>query len=376
MTEHPHTLPPQGSAAPSVGRDGDDPAPLRTLEVQSRCLAAAALARGIPLSVVRAARSPSHPVRQWLRLAIGDRVYAYRVGMLLRAPDGAPWRHVNGAAAAITTNKARTKAILAAAGVPVPAGAVFDAGDLSGALAHAAAAGCAQCVKPNNGMKGIMVFPGLTDAAAVRTAFERAGSRFARILVEDSVEGEVIRFFLAGARAVAVSLNRPANVTGDGAATIARLIEAKNRERAVRALPDHLPIIVDDDLLGHLAGQGLSLASVPAAGMRVLLRATSNGATGADSIACPGDTHPSYAAVAETACRAIPGLVVAAVDMVVADRGRPAAPDNHRVLEINSSPGVVLYHYPWEGEAQDVSGAILDHLIALPPCPTDTTGRP
>lgn len=348
----------------------DLPPAIRAMDIQSQCVARAAIARGVPVSVVHGFRAAARPVRRaWLRLEIGAQAYVYRRGVLLRARpaaepvDGPLGRHINGPAAFVTKDKVVTKTVLAAAGVAVPAGAAFDASEPALAQLYFEALGRPACVKPKDGMKGFMVFPGLRGTAAFRQAFERAGAHFPRIIVEESVTGEVIRYFYVAPRAVAVTLNRPASVLGDGAGSIARLIAAKNRERVRRALPDHLPIAIDDDLRSHLAGQGLSLDSVPAAGERVLLRAVSNGASSADSIACADSTHPSYAAVAEAACRAIPGLVVAAVDMMAADRRRPAAPGNHWVLEVNSSPGVVLYHYPWEGESQDVSGAIVDRLI-------------
>jgi hypothetical protein len=78
-------------------------------------------------------------------------------------------------------------------------------------------------------------------------------------------------------------------------------------------------------------------------------------------VACADSTHPSYAAVAEAACRAIPGLVLAGVDMVIGDRGRPAAPGNHWVVGIDGAPVIHAFHYLCVG--QDAGGAILRFLL-------------
>ena len=121
--------------------------------------------------------------------------------------------------------------------------------------------------------------------------------------------------------------------------------------------------MLDEDLLAFLAGEGRAPDEVPAPDERVPLSATSNGATGADSIECADTTHPSYAALVERACAVFPDLAISAADVMVRDRTVPATPDNHAILELNGSPGVLPYHFPWRGRPQDVSGAILDYLI-------------
>jgi D-alanine-D-alanine ligase-like ATP-grasp enzyme len=161
---------------------------------------------------------------------------------------------------------------------------------------------------------------------------------------------------------VAVKISLPANVVGNGASTIETLIAVKNREREIRAVPGHHPIVIDAGLRATLQAARLSLAFVPAAGRRVLLRRVSNGAVGADSIECAEAIHASYAGQVEAACAAIPGIRICAIDMVILDRQAPATPRNHWILELNSSPGLLPYHYPWQGRPQDIGGAILRHL--------------
>ena len=52
-----------------------------------------------------------------------------------------------------------------------------------------------------------------------------------------------------------------------------------------------------------------------------------------------------------------------AVDMMMADPTQPAEPGNHWVLELNGAPGLTSFYYPWEGEPQDVAGALIERLM-------------
>jgi D-alanine-D-alanine ligase-like ATP-grasp enzyme len=347
-----------------VGTSDDPIASAGALDPHALCLRDAAERAGIATEARLVARPGRHPA-PWLVLRVGGGSWHFRAGVLLRGTVDGPPRHINGRAANVTIDKLATKHVLAAAGIAVPRGRVFASDGGYGALAYAAGLGLPVCVKPNRGRKGILAFPGCAGFDRVARAFERVAARRDEILVEESVAGEVVRFFYVRPRVVALKISRPANVVGDGVRTIEALIAAKNLERERRALPGHNPIVIDRDLRAHLAARDLSLSSVPAAGERMLLRTVSNGAAGADSIECADSTHPSYARQAERACEALPGIRISAVDMIVADRSVPAAAGNHWVLELNSSPGLLPYHHPWEGAPQDVAGAILRHLADL-----------
>lgn len=333
------------------------------LDDHAVCLREAAARLGIPTEARILAR-PDEAAAMWLLLRLGRATWYFRTGVIRRdaKPPGLPGLHINGRAAAVTTDKMATKRVLSAAGIAVPRGRTFGPAEVYGAIAYAAGLGQAVCVKPNRGRKGILAFPGQRGADAVAAAFERVALRYGEILVEESVTGEVVRFFYVRPASVAVKISRPPNVVGDGFLTIAQLIIVKNLERQARALPGHNPILVDDDLERTIAASGLSLSSIPAAGRRVMLLAISNGAAGADSIECADAIDPSYARQVEAACAAIPGIRVCAIDMMIRDRRTPAAPGNHWVLELNSSPGLLPYHHPWEGRPQDVAGAVLAHL--------------
>lgn len=335
-------------------------------DFHSICLRAAAKRRGIAASYedVPPGRDSLFPSR-WLKLPVNGRVFYFARGALMIGgadPWGRLGRHVNEDANLLIRDKHRAKDFLRARGFSVPAGTVFRRADLASALRAFDGFGGPVCVKPNQGQKGEFVFTGIRDRERYEDAVRQVAARHPKILVEESVGGQLIRFFFVRPRVIAAKLSRPASVVGDGVSDVARLIAAKNARRAQRAVPGHVAITIDDGLVDFLAMQGRGLTDVPPASERVFLRGTSNGALGADSIACGSTVHPSYAATIAAACNAVDGLNLTAVDVVIADPAVPARPGNHWILEMNRNPGLTPYHFPWRGEGQDVSGAILDFL--------------
>lgn len=327
------------------------------------CLLQAARTRGIEACFVKARRKADKPLRSWLNLKLTKTEFLYRMGVLLHyLPDGS-LVHINGLASQITTRKSLTKSFLQTVGVSSPSGFCWQRDEI--ALAEAWFGSWQQpvCLKPEQGKKGTLVFPYIDRLSHFRTVFDIIGQYYPEIIVEESFPGQVYRYFYVHPHAVAVKLSRPASVKGNGVSSLESLIAAKNQIRLERQVPGHKLIKVDAHLYAYLGRQGKDLNYVPPAGERCYLQAVSNGATGADSIACA--PHESYAQRIEKACQSIPGLRIAAIDTMLRRPHEAANPTNYRVLEINSSPGVLPYHYPWEGPPQDVSGAILDLLTQL-----------
>lgn len=305
-----------------------------------------------------------------LRVAIGDTVFGYSGGVLRRMDPGAPngrGRHINGRGFQTAQSKQATREALAACGCAVPEGRGFAPDAVAAALAYAADLGGPVCVKPDRGQRGVNVAPGLTEPDDIARAFQRAaaGPGGEAVVVERSLTGDLIRFFYVAPRVVGIKLSRPASVVGDGFSSIAALIADKNRERARRRCLGHRDLVADDDVLAWLARAGRDLASVPGPGERVFLRGVSNAAAGGDTIACPERVHPSYAIRVAEVCAALDPLRLAALDTLIADPGRPLSPETFAVLEVNNSPDVLSYLYPWEGPRQDVVGPILDLMERL-----------
>ncbi len=335
-------------------------------DINSGCLFNAASVRGVPTERVLFSPRSSMAPRQWLEVRIGRRRYMYRNAVMYfsRGPFGWRVRHVNRKAPSITGSKHKTGLALQTAGIPIPQGRIFARDEIDAALAYFRSLGREACVKPDRGLRGEAIVPRIGEAAQFRTAFLRAAEKYERIVVEESVAGEVIRYMVVGAKVVAVRLDRPASVVGDGVSTIAELVASRNVETRLANLPIWIEIPLDGETERVLSLDGLSMASRLPEGERAFLRATSNIPTGADGIGNPEGVHPSYAQSVLKAVAAIPDLALTAVDVMVADYRQPATPENHWFLDLNSAPGIANFHFPREGEPSDVAGYIMDWLLA------------
>lgn len=353
-----------GADRVKVFLDGD---PLATYFVEiadlhAACLIRAARSRGIPDSVFSRFADPAGQV--WLRLSLADKTAYFSLGRLYVGPPAAELahcRHINGSLTTVIDNKQASKTLFAILGFPVSEGRRFEAEEEEEAIAYCHGLGAPLCIKPNGRGRGIDVFPNLTEESHWRRAFRTVAAHSRSILVERHWTGAAIRFHFISPRVVGVRQDLPANVDGDGVSTIEQLIRTKNVEKTRRT--GHAPIDIDPDLLFHLERQGLSLTHIPERGMRLFLRSVSNGYRGSDGLNCREFLHPSYIEAMERLCNGLAGLRVTAVDTKILDPRVPAAADNYVVLEANSSPGMIPFHFPWVGEPQDVAGALVEGLL-------------
>lgn len=333
------------------------------------CLMLAATRLGLRWDMVpsphRYKRRPPPP--PWLRVYIGTERFWMRRQEILRQRDlDGPTALLNGAELhRIVDDKQLTKDLLAAAGVPSPAGRVFHRDQATDALLYAADQPFELCVKPNQGRQGDLVFPGLRTAHDVASAIAAVIRDYDDVLIERSMPGQVWRFIYVDGQIVGVKMSRPASVLGDGHSTVAQLIDAHRAERQRRQVVGHHDLRVGHAAEFMLARQGMTYDSAPEAGLRVYLHPASNGAMGADSISMPGLLHETYLQSALRGFKAIPGLLAGSIDMMVGDPTVPATADNHAVLEVNGRPGLLPYHYPWEGPPQDVTTPIVHLMMRL-----------
>jgi cyanophycin synthetase len=120
-------------------------------------------------------------------------------------------------------------------------------------------------------------------------------------------------------------------------------------------------IKLDPVSLAVLAEQGHTPESVPAAGVRVLIRRNGNLSTGGTATDVTDQVHPDVAARAVDAARVI-GLDIAGVDMVVTDISRPLEEQRGAVVEVNAGPGLRMHLEPSAGKPRPVGQAIIDML--------------
>jgi cyanophycin synthetase len=224
--------------------------------------------------LARAARKRGIPVRRLSDVSLLQLGY----GCHRRLIWAASTEQTSAIGVDIARDKAVTKQLLTAAGIPVPEGTIAQSEEE--AVDAFEYLGPPVVVKPVSGHHGQNVFVAST-AEETAAAFRAAGGGGGLVLVESYVSGCDYRVLVVGRRVVAAEL-APARVTGDGVHAIAELVAQVNADPR-RGIGHDRPltrIVLDDVALAHLAGQGLAPASVPALGQVVALRRNANLSTG------------------------------------------------------------------------------------------------
>ncbi|MGB3023081.1 MAG: hypothetical protein WBB50_13280 [Methyloceanibacter sp.] len=336
------------------------------------CFAKALEARGISYEYLHRHQTPigSMPHRKYLVFRVNGVAHYFSHGSLLVGnTDGSVGPSVNGAIGPLLAQKDLTNSVLRGHGFSVPEGLAFhrdstdEACGYFAALAATAARGV--CVKPANGRKGHKVHVGLRDLPSFRSAFKLVAKHYERVLIEETVEGAVYRFFCLAGRAIAIRYGLPANVEGDGVHSIADLVQLKNRTSA--DTPSRRRIRVKQPEERMLVEKGMAMSTIPRAGEIVWLGRTSNLHQGADTIDATDTVHPSYIAIVEQAVQRFPGLTLCGADVVIADASVAATASNHHFLELNDDPGFAAHHHPLVGNSRDVAGAIVEYLMLRDP---------
>jgi cyanophycin synthetase len=263
-----------------------------------------------------------------------------------------------------TTFKDDVKDFLDQFGFPTPGGATCD--DLEEALAEAARLGYPVVAKPVAGHKGQGVFTNLTDANSLSLAFAAIK---AQLEGTDGPDGVIVERFITGndhrlltiAGHFAAALERvPAYVEGNGADTIEALIATENTrpERADHARAPLARIVIDDDLVQFVAGQNLTLQSVPEAGQHVVLRRVANISAGGVSIDATQRIHPDNVALCEDIARYFQ-VTCLGIDVLATDIAKSWRESSFAIIEINAGPGIFMHLAPALGEPIDVPGKVM-----------------
>jgi cyanophycin synthetase len=258
-------------------------------------------------------------------------------------------------------DKALTKAVLSAVGLPTPRGAVVRTADQ--AVAEAARLGGAVVLKPLDGNHGRGVNVGLRTPEAIRWGFDQAAKHGRRVIVEEQYEGHDHRILVVGGKVVAVAQRVPAQVVGDGVSTVAALIDQTNADPRRGAGHEQVMtrIVVDDHVREMLGRADLDLNARPSRGQVVALRATANLSTGGTAIDRTDDIHPDNASIARRAALTV-GLDVAGIDFIAPDITRSVRETGGGIVEVNAAPGFRMHLEPSEGQPRDVAKAVLAHL--------------
>jgi cyanophycin synthetase len=309
------------------------------------CIVDAAVARNIPFS----------------RMTEGSMV-RFGWGSKQRRIQAAEMDITSAIAESIAQDKDLTKKLLAAAGVPVPAGrAVSDAED---AWLAACEIGLPVVVKPKDGNQGKGVTVNITTKEHLARAYATATEFRDNILVERYMPGNDFRLLVVGNRLVAAARRDPPKVVGDGVHTVAELVAQVNLDprRGSGHSTSLTKIRIDDIALSCLSNQGFTPETIPDKGQRVNLRNNANLSTGGSATDVTDDVHPEVAARAVAAAHMV-GLDVCGVDVVCDSILRPIEEQGGGIVEVNAAPGLRMHLSPSFGKGRAVGEAIISSMF-------------
>ena len=317
----------------------------RALGPSTASLVKAAVDRGIP----------------WLRLneqslvQLGHGKYQQRIQATVtgRTP------HI---AVELASDKEETNKILGSLGLPVPRQELVQSADAAWRAARKL--GGAVVLKPYNGNHGRGITINVRDEADVRQAYEAAREHSRSVIVETYLAGDDHRLLVVNGELVAATRRTPGHVVGDGASTVAQLIEVVNSDprRGVGHEKVLTRLTLDREAELMLERAGYTADSVPKAGEVVPLRSTANLSTGGTATDVTDIIHPDNRAMAERAVRAI-GLDVGGVDFLSTNIAESYKAIGGGICEVNAAPGFRMHIAPSEGTPRDTAGPVIDMLF-------------
>jgi cyanophycin synthetase len=309
-------------------------------------------------SIVRAAVTRGIPARRLNKGSLVQLGYGSKQRRILAAETD----QTGAIAESIAQDKELTRTLLRAVGVPVPDGRPVESS--ADAIEAAEDIGFPVVVKPQYGNQGRGVATNLQTKQDVQSAYDAAVLEEQTVMVEKFAPGDDYRLLVIGDCVVAAARREPAQVIGDGVHTIKELVQIVNQDP--RRGEDHATCLskipLDAVSLAVIASQGHTPESVPADGVRVLIRRNANLSTGGTAADVTDRVHPLVAARAIDAARVI-GLDIAGVDVIALDIGRPLEEQGGVIVEVNAAPGLRMHLEPSSGTPRNVGEAIVDLLF-------------
>ncbi|MDJ0838529.1 MAG: hypothetical protein QNK37_18575 [Acidobacteriota bacterium] len=261
----------------------------------------------------------------------------------------------------IARNKYATKQMLKELGIPVPEGMVFDRVDaMRPAVASLMEDYSPVVCKPLDAAEGDSILMNITDLDTVLRHAETVLENYESVLVEQQVDGDDLRIHVIDGRPEAVCRRIPAQVTGDGAATLAQLIE-KELVRVRRDNPEN-DITLDEQVDQLISRQGVVMTDVIEHGRTIQLKTIANMSQGARAVDITDTMHPDYGLWTKAIADRL-GLTFYSVDVLTTDHTAP--PANHAVvLEINGE-AAWLHHTFSDGKQHPYPHRFLKRLFQM-----------
>lgn len=168
-----------------------------------------------------------------------------------------------------------------------------------------------------------------------------------KVLLQEACAGRDYRIVVLDGEVISAYERQALTVVGDGTRTITDLLAIKQGEFNEVGRDTIIPV-GDPRITQVLQREGLSPASVLPVGTRRDLLDVANLSCGGTTLDVTADLHPAIAALAGRIAAAM-DLRFAGVDILL--KAPDVPPEDYRVLEVNSAPG--LDHYAASGADQE-----------------------
>ncbi len=262
-------------------------------------------------------------------------------------------------------DKAQTKYLLSRRKISVATGKLFHKSKVREVYKFIKEIGYPLVIKINDGAHGNFVFIGINNKKDCEKSIACILKKNNYFLVEKEFKGMEFRFLATTKKVLAVAYRNPPHITGDGIHNIKELIKIKNSYQIRGEFHKFFltKIKIDNIIKQNLIEQKMKLDHIPNKGEKVYLRKGSNISTGGDSDVTD-QVHPELKKIAVKAVRAIPGLAYAGVDLMTnKDISKKPTKSSYIIIELNSSPGLRMHHFPVIGKPRNVAKGIIDILF-------------
>ena len=193
--------------------------------------------------------------------------------------------------------------------------------------------------------------------------YESLDKDSAQEIVIEFLKGREYRFLVIDGKIEGILNRVPANVRGDGKASIRELVTEKNKD-LLRGEGHKTPlekINLSESESMFLKSQNLSFDYKPDKGEIVYLRENSNISTGGDSIDYTDIISKPYKDLAIKSAEIV-GAKLCGVDMMIEDIEEEPTQDNYGIIELNFNPAVHIHSFPYRGRNRKIGDKILDAL--------------
>lgn len=245
-------------------------------------------------------------------------------------------------------NKHITAILLSENKLPVPTFRAFSRHEYDSALDFFLAQNKPMVVKPCSGTSSAVgISIGVTSRLSFLRAFAKALCYSSSVMVEEYVQGDSYRFTVLNSKVLTVVHRIPAHIVGNGLNTVADLISRKNRAFFDPASETRLfePITVDGDVRSLLRYQGLTLKSVPANNVEIMLRRTTNASQGGEIVEVTNLCHSDYLQMAVKAANLM-RTTLSGIDIIAKDISSPFEKGTAFINEVNTTPGLRIVREP------------------------------